>query len=53
MTEAQAEIQKQAEQLIADALARGIVVTISLEPTRPLEMGKYNMVADARPYHPY
>lgn len=53
MTEAQAEIQKQAEQLIADALTKGIVVTISLVPTQPLEMSKYDMVADTRPQHPY
>ncbi|NPT59697.1 hypothetical protein [Paraburkholderia elongata] len=41
--------RKEAELLIAAAKASGVVVSIDLEPSIPLAMGKYRMVVHARP----
>lgn len=49
----QEQIRQQAERLIADAEAAGLVVTIDLEPLQPLAMGNHKMVAEVQPRHPY
>lgn len=49
----QEQIQQQAAQLISDAVAAGVVVTIELKPLQPLAMGNHTMVADVQPRHPY
>ncbi len=49
----QEQIQQQAAQLIADAEAAGMVVTIDLKALQPLAMGNHQMVAEVQPRHPY
>ncbi len=44
-----ADIQQQADQLINQARAAGLVLTIELQPQHPLAMGNYKMVASVRP----
>jgi hypothetical protein len=36
------------QQLIIEAEAEGVVLTVSTEPVKPLAMGNYKMVASAR-----
>lgn len=49
----QEQIRQQAEQLIKDAEAAGMIVTIELKPLQPLAMGNHQMVAEILPRHPY
>jgi len=53
LSKTQEQIRQQAEQLIADAEAAGMVVTIELESLQPLAMGNHRMVAAVAPRHPY
>lgn len=44
-----ARLRSQAEDLVRQAMQLGRVITINLEPTRPLEMGAYLPKIELRP----
>lgn len=46
-------IQQRAEELIAEAVQLGVVLTITLKPLEPLAMGNHEMVAETSLKHPY
>lgn len=45
--------QQLADQLIRDAEAAGIDITIRLQPLEPLAMGNHKMIAEVTPHHAY
>lgn len=53
MNDAVEVIKQRAEELIAEAVQLGVVVTISLQPLQPLAMGNHQMVVEVSPKHPY